>query len=79
MTLGEFNELSELDQIRAIWHRGVFLAERLDNLTRYVLYQLDAFYIEFTYNVVNNTQKQMLVFAGTGPLDPWLEDICIYF
>jgi len=77
MTLGIFNSMMELDQVKAIWHRGVFLAERRDEDTRYVLYQLDAFYIEFSYNISDNTQKQMTAFAGTGPLDPWLENIYI--
>ena len=77
MTIGEFNILNELDQLRAIWHRGVFLAERQDGGTRSVLYQLDAFYIEFSYDVADNVQKEMTVFAGTCALDPWLEDIYI--
>ena len=69
--------MMELEQVKAIWHRGVFLAERRDEETRYVLYQLDAFYIEFSYNLSDNVQKEMSAFAGTGPLDPWLENICI--
>ena len=77
MTLGEFNALSELEQIRSIWHQGTFLMERTDGDGRYVLYQLDAFYIEFTFDTVNNVQKDMCVFAGTGPLDPYLNDIRI--
>jgi len=77
MTLGEFNALSELEQIRSIWHQGTFLMERTDEDGRYVLYQLDAFYIEFAFDTVNNVQKDMFAFAGTGPLDPYLNDIRI--
>jgi len=77
MTLGEFNTLEELEQIKAIWHQGVFLTERTDEDARYVLYQLDAFYIEFAYDTVNNVQKDIFAFAGTGPLDPYLDCIRI--
>ena len=77
MTLGEFNDLNELEQIKAIWQKGAFLAERTDGLSRCVLYQLDAFYIEFSYGIADNVQKEMTAFAGTGALDPWLEDICL--
>lgn len=43
MTLYQFNRLDELEQLEALWHNGVVLAEREDEINRYKLYQIDSF------------------------------------
>lgn len=46
MTATLFNALSTFEQMEIIWERGVFLAEREGKEFRYILYQVDGFYIE---------------------------------
>ena len=77
MTIIEFRRLRELKQLNAVRRSGVFLAERNDHKSRYVLYQLDAFYIEFIYDLDDPSLREMEVFGGTALLEPYLDDILI--
>lgn len=79
MTLLEFRRLRELKQMKIVRQRGVKLAERMDRKNRYVLYQLDGFYVEFAYDLYSSSLKEMDVFGGTVLLDPYLEAIRIPF
>ena len=77
MTIIEFRKLRELKQLNAVRNRGVFLAERCDHKSKYVLYQLDAFYIEFIYDLDEPSLREMEIFGGTALLEPYLDDIRI--
>jgi hypothetical protein len=79
MSIQEFKKLRELNQLRMVGSHGVFLAERTDPENRYVLYQLDGFYIEFVYGHPDPCLKAMDAFTGTALLDPYLNDIRIPF
>jgi len=79
MTILEFRRLRELNQLKTVKRKGVLLAERKDHKSRYVLYQLDAFYVEFVYNLDDPSLREMDVFGGTALLEPYLDDIRIPF
>lgn len=79
MTLLEFRRLRELKQMKIVRRQGVKLAERMDRHNRYVLYQIDGFYVEFAYDLFDSSLKEMDVFGGTVLLDPYLEAIRIPF
>ena len=65
--------------MKIVRQRGVLLAERWDTKNRYVLYQLDGFYVEFTYDSFDSSLKEMDIFGGTALLDPYLATIPIPF
>ena len=41
----EFTQLSEEKQMEIIWERGVFISEKNNDRFKYILYNVDGFYI----------------------------------
>jgi len=70
MTQYEFNQLDELAQIETFWVEGQKVGERLSKSFRYVLYQVNAFYVEVKYNMVVNVIYAMRSFEQESP---WLD------
>ena len=70
MTLYEFNQLDELAQIETFWVEGQKVGERLSKSFRYVLCQVNAFYVEVKYNLVVNVIYAMRSFEQESP---WLD------
>lgn len=74
MTATLFNALSTFEQMEIIWERGVFLAEREGKKFRYMLYQVDGFYIEeirylkwnllYTYRCFNDPSLLEVYFSA---------------
>ncbi len=77
MTCREYKALSEQEQINALTSRGVYLADRKDSKCRYLLYQLDGFYIEIVFGLTGECKQKVNIFQDTGFLDPYLEGINI--
>lgn len=74
MTLYEFNMMDEMEQQEALWDKGVLVAEREDEIYRYKLYQIDAFYIERKYHKEYDVIHGQRTFSSTGePLAPYLD------
>jgi len=71
MTLYEFKQLDEQEQIEAVW-ASVQIAERFDNDYAIVLYQRDSFYIEVYYNRTENFIRNIRTFANVSQLEPYL-------
>jgi hypothetical protein len=46
MTIEQFKRADEMEQAEALWEKGVHIAEREDEVHRFVLYQIDSFYVE---------------------------------
>jgi len=47
LTVFQFNEFDEMEQIETVWKKGVLLAEVKDGEYKYQLYQIDSSYVEF--------------------------------
>ena len=78
MILYEFNQLDELEQIETFWVEGQKVGERLSKSFRYVLYQVNGFYVEIKYNMVMNVIYAMRSFECESPhLDIYLMPIDI--
>ena len=78
MTMYEFNQLDELEQIETFWVEGQKVGERLSKSFRYVLYQVNDFYVEVKYNMVVNVIYAMRSFESESPhLDVYLLPIDI--
>jgi hypothetical protein len=75
MTFQQFNKLSATEQEIAMWYIGVPVADRFDRIYRYLLFQLDAFYIEIAYAVNLNIITSLTAFDNTELLEPYLENI----
>lgn len=69
----EFSALSTTAQADLTWDRGVFLGYREQDGTRYVLYQVDGFYVEFQYDMASNQINRQLSFDDTALLDVYFE------
>jgi len=78
MTLYEFDQLDELEQIETFWVEGQKVGERCNKSFRYALYQLGDFYVETKYNMVANVIYAMRCFECESPyLDAYLLPIDI--
>lgn len=76
MTLYQFNHLNEVEQEESVEDIGVFLANRNAGVLMFDLYQIDNFYIEFSYFINRNASKVMLrSFVDTNELHPYLDAI----
>jgi hypothetical protein len=80
MTLYQFNELDETEQIEAVWEYGVYLAGRQNREHKLILYQIDAFYAEIWYHAEDNDIRKLRAFSSTSQLEPYLKnmDITLY-
>ena len=75
MTFQQFNKLSAVEQEIAVWYIGVAVADRFDGDNRFLLFQLDSFYIEITYAINLNIITKIVAFDNMELLDPYLENI----
>lgn len=77
MTFQQFNKLSAAEQEIAVWYVGVAVADRRENDNRYLLFQLDSFYIEIAYSITLNTVTRIIAFDDMELLEPYLANIQI--
>jgi hypothetical protein len=78
MTLKEFTEMSEHEQIRMLVVYGVLLAERYSGYNHIYLYAVSSFYIEL-FHQLNDTENSCLrilkAFDDVKHLDEYLREI----
>lgn len=74
MKLSDFLELDEMEQAETLWDKGVHIGERDDAVYRYILYQVDGFYVEACYHKEYNVLRQLHVFDDTEGLEPYLKN-----
>lgn len=77
MTLYQFSLLDEIEQAEMLWEKGVFLMTIDDLEHNYILYQLEAFYIEVKYHKQLNVIQSLKTFKTTDLLTPYLHQIDI--
>ena len=77
MTLYQFNLLSDKQQAESLSIYGVQVAERLDGETKYILYQLDSFYIEGEIDTRHDHVISIRSFLSDKPLEPYLKNILL--
>lgn len=58
MTLYQFNALDEMEQAEALWNKGVHISKREDDVHRFILYQIDAFYVDVWYHKEYNVIRK---------------------
>lgn len=73
MSIYDFKALTIEQQAKLAWDEGVFLIHRIENETKYILYQLEGIYIEFEYDVAMNKLVNLKSFVNPDLLDPYFE------
>jgi hypothetical protein len=77
MTFYQFKALSEYKQYQYIKSKGVIIANRISAAYKFLLYQIDSFYVELKYNLLETKIEVIRCFSGTKDLDPYLGDISL--
>ena len=77
MTLYQFKALSEYKQYQYIKCKGVVIANRISTAYKFLLYQIDSFYVELKYNLFETKIELIRCFSGTKDLDPYSGDISL--
>ena len=75
MTLYQFKALDEYHQHEVLWDKGVFITHRAEAGYTLMLYQIDAFYVELTYDSDMNKLIGLRSFLNTNRLEPYLKDV----
>ena len=75
MSLNEFRQLTENDQIDLLYKQGVYVGKRNQNERVVVLYQVDSFYVEIFYRKYRQYIARMHFFTTTDKLQPYLKQI----
>ncbi|HMK05517.1 MAG TPA: hypothetical protein VK489_15055 [Ferruginibacter sp.] len=74
MTLKEFRSLSKDEQYILLWEKAMLIADRENHEYKYILYQLDSFYIELRLSKHDFTEL-LVTFSRDRRLNPYLENI----
>jgi hypothetical protein len=74
MTLKEFRSLGKDEQYILLWEKAVLVADRENYENKYILYQLDSFYIELRLSKHDFTEI-LATFSKDRRLNPYLECI----
>ena len=76
MTIYQFNDLSEMEQIEVIWTVPA-IAERKENGYKIFLFQVDSFYVELYHHIQRDATERIRSFSNEELLLPYLATIDI--
>jgi hypothetical protein len=68
---------TEIERARALWEKGVLLAERTEGYHKMMLYQLHDIYLEVTWHTHFNVALKVTSFSDTELLEPYLNNISL--
>ena len=77
MTDRFYTSTSEIETVRALWERGVMVAQRTGDFYKTQLYQLPDCYLEVVWHTHFNVVIKVTRFTDTDRLEPFLADISI--
>jgi hypothetical protein len=77
MTDRIYTTTNEIERARALWEKGVLLAERTEGYHTLKLYQLHDIYVEVVWHTHFNVALKVTTFSDTEQLDPYLEAISL--
>ena len=78
MTIYQYHQLEEKNQLDALEQSGTFIAEREAAFCHVKLYQVDNFYVEIYHHTHFNVVVNINSFTNTDCLAPYLEQIDIH-
>lgn len=68
---------TQIERARALWEKGVLVAERNGDFYKTQLYQLHNFYLEVVWHTHFNVVVKVTRFTDTDRLEPFLSDILL--
>lgn len=77
MTDRLYTTTTEIEKARALWEKGVLLAERTDGFYKTKLYQLHDVYLEVVWHNHFNVVVKVCRFTDTEHLTPYLNTISL--
>jgi hypothetical protein len=75
MTMCEFQQLQEDEQIAVLYDEGVYLGKRREKKQPVLLFQYESFYVEVFYRIYRQYVSKIHLSGNTSILDPYLEQI----
>jgi hypothetical protein len=75
MTIQHFNALNQQHQQKTLLSSGVYIADRNTEDYQALLFELNGFFVEVTYNNQEDEILKVTSFESTDELEPYLEDI----
>jgi len=75
MTFLQFKSLSPYKQFEILAQKGVMIGDRISTAYKFILYQIDSFYVEVKSNLFDTKIEAIKCFFDTKDLDPYLGDI----
>ncbi len=77
MTLQQFANFDNMQQMETLYKAGIYLGKRRYNDRIIFLYQIDSFYIEVFFNRDKNKVVKLRSFRSTDLLEPYLKHMSI--
>lgn len=77
MTDRIYTTTTEIERARALWEKGVLLAERTEGFNTLKLYQLHDIYVEVIWHTHFNVAMKATTFSDMERLEPYLENISL--
>ncbi len=77
ITLYEFNSLEELEKIEALGEYGQIVAHKFEGKFKFMLHQINNFYVEIKYINESNAFVDLRSFHTTDLLDSYISTIDI--
>lgn len=74
MTFNEFMAESQESQVDIVSEKGILLAYRNEGVMMYDLYNIEDFYVEFSYNLAYNEAVRMKIFQDSTELKPYFPE-----
>lgn len=71
MTINEFKAECMESQVNIVSDKGILLAYRNEGVVMYDLYNIDDFFVEFSYNLAYNDAVRMKIFHDPIELKPY--------
>ncbi len=75
MKLGEFNALSLNNQIKTVFNKGAYVADRLEQEFTVVLYKLGRFCVEIYYHEAESEPVGIRSFVSCDRLKPYFNAV----
>jgi len=77
MKLQDFNALSLRDQIKTVFNKGAYVADRLEHEFTVVLYTLSRFCVEVYYHETESEPVSLRSFSCTDKLEPYFNEVAL--
>ena len=73
--MGEFKKLSPGNQIKTVFKKGAYIADRCERDFTVVLYKLSRFCVEVFYHEASSEPVATKTFASTDGLRPYFKEV----